>query len=197
MSTFFQWIIDSLRDIKFWFRVEPWEKGVRVRAWFGRSTSTIAGPGLHLKYPFADEIYLVNTRLRLAPATSQTVITKDKHVVTLGINLGFSIIDPLQAMETYHDPEGSMNVLCHNFSVDYIRSKTLEEIDLNEIENSIEEGLRSTDSNNGINIEFVKITNFVPSGPAASLRVIQNDIITDHSSSPDTRTKWQPNVTQW
>lgn len=197
MSTFFQWVIDFLRDVKFWFRVEPWEKAVRVRALPNRNNTVVMGPGLHLKIPMLDEVYMVNTRLRLAPASSQTLSTKDNQVVTLGITLGFSIVDPLNAMSTYQDPESSVSVLSHNFSADYITTKALNEIHINDLEAYVEEGLKESDPGNGITIEFVKVTNFVHSSPARTIRLVQDDIIADYSVNPADKTKWQPNVMQW
>lgn len=196
MSTFFQWLIDTFRDIKFWFRVEPWEKGVRVRALTKGSKTMVVGAGLHWKIPMLDEVYMVNTRLRIAPASTQTISTKDAKVVTLGITIGFSIIDPLQAMNTYQDPESSVSVLAHNYSADYVASRTLEEVQLPELEVFVEEGLKET-PDNGINIEFVKVTNFVHSSPARTIRLVQDDLIVDHSVDPADKAKWQPNVMQW
>lgn len=155
------------------------------------------GPGLHPKIPLLDEVYMVNTRLRLAPSTDQTLSTKDGKVVTLSIALGFSIIDPLQAMNTYQDPESSVAMLSNNFAADYITSRDLEEIHTSEIEGFIEAGLKDVDPHNGITIEFVKVTNFVWSTPSKTLRLIQNDIVVDHSINPADKAKWQPNVMQW
>lgn len=197
MGTFFQWLIDLLREVKFWFRVEPWERAIRVRAWYKRNITNVAGPGLHWKIPMLDEVYMVNTRQRLGPTSTQTISTKDGKIVTLGITLGFSIVDPLQALSTYQHPENSVAVLVHNYAADYILSRELEEIIPSDLEDSVLDGLRASDPDNGITIEFVKITNFVFSSPARTIRLIQDDIITDFSSDASTRAKYQPNITQW
>ena len=194
MSTFFQWLIDILQNCRFWFVVDPWEKAVRVR--LGKNARIIP-PGFHWKIPLLDEIYILYPKLRLGPASTQTISTKDGRVVTLGITTGFSIIDPLQALSTYQHPENSIAVLVHHHAAEYISSRNIEEISIPELEDFIIEGLKTTDPENGIAIEFIKVTNFMHSSPARTIRLVQDDIITDFSSQPTERSKFQPNVTQW
>jgi len=194
MNNFFDWLISLLRDAKFWFSVRPWEKGVLVH--LGKYTK-VSSPGFHWKWPVLDEVYMVNTRLRLAPATTQTVSTNDGKIVTLGLNIGFSISNPLQALATYQHPENSVAVLCHNYAADYIISKDSNDIDINELSDYILCGLRESDPNDGINPEFVKVTNFILSSPARTIRLVQDEITTDRSSEVFEVNKTEPNVFQW
>lgn len=194
MGTFFQWLIDILRDVRFWFIVDPWEKAVRVR--LGKNTAVL-GPGLHWKIPAVDEIYVVNTRLRLGPTSTQTISTKDGRVITVGVQIGFSIKDPLLALSAYQHPENSIAVLVHNHVAAYITEKSLEEILIPDLEDFIINGLKDSDPNNGMVVEFVKVTNFVASSAARTFRLVSDEIITDYYSDVKDRAKWQPHVTQW
>lgn len=194
MQTLFQWLIDLLRDARFWFVVEPWEKAVRVRA--GKN-ALVMGPGIHFKWPMIDEVYIINTRLRLGNAASQTISSADGKVVTVGTQLGFSIHDPLLALNAYQKPEASLSVLVHNFVADYIVDRAAEEIVPSDMEDYILSGLKDVAPNDGIEIEFVKVTTFVFSSPARTFRLINDDNHTDWSSEPADRSKWQPNVLQW
>lgn len=194
MSTFFQWLIDILRDVKFWFVVNPWEKGVRVR--LGKY-ATILDAGFHWKFPVLDEVFMVNTRLRLGPSSTQTISAKDGQVITIGIQLGFSITEPLMALSTYLHPENSLAVLVHNHVAEYIMDHTVEALDITELEAYVVNGLKDSDPNDGMTVEFIKVTNLIISSPALSLRLIHDDIVNDYSSDVNDRSKWQPNITQW
>lgn len=193
MSTFFQWLIDIFRDIKFWFVVEPWEKAVRVR--LGKDTCVL-GPGMHWKLPVVDEIYVINTRLRLVPSSNQTVSTKDGRVVTVALQLGFSIADPLLALSTYLHPEFSLAVLLHNHAAEYITSRNSEEVNPTDLEAFVLAGVSDTE-NNGMLVEFVKVTTFVVSTPARTFRLLNDLTNTDYYTSVRERAKDQPNITQW
>jgi hypothetical protein len=193
MGTFFQWLIDLFRDVRFWFVVEPWEKAVRVR--LGKN-SLVMPPGFHWKIPVLDEIYVINTRLRIAPAATQTLSTKDGSIVTLGVQFGFSIIEPLMALSSYLHPEMSVAVIAQNFIAEYITNHNKTDLSIAELEDYVEAGLKDLDPN-GISIEFVKVTSFISSGPAKSFRLINDSIHTDFSTDVSERVKWRPNVTQW
>ncbi len=194
MSTFFQWLIDIFRDVKFWFLVNPWERAVRVR--LGKNTFVL-GPGFHWKLPVIDEVYMVNTRLRLGPSSTQTISAKDGKVITAGVQLGFSITDPLLALSSYLHPENSLAVLVHNHVAEYIMDHAVEEIDIPELEAFVLDGLKDADPNDGMSVEFVKVTNFIVSSPALTLRLVHDDVVTDYSSDVNDRAKWQPNIQQW
>lgn len=195
MSTIFQWLIDLLRDARFWFVVEPWEKAVRVRA--GKN-AVVKGPGVHLKWPLIDEVYVINTRLRLADGASQTISTRDGKIITISVQLGFSIHDPLQALATYQKPEYSLSVLVHNCVADYLfEVESSEDIDTADMEESILSGLKDIAPNDGITVEFVKVTNLITSSPARTIRLVNDDLYTSWSSDPDDRAKYQANVMQW
>jgi len=184
VSSFFQWIIDLVQGLKFWFLVEPWEKAVLVR---GGKKTKVVGPGFHWKIPEFDFVYIVNTRLRLAPTTTQIISTKDGKVVTLGVSLGFSISDPLLSLSTYLHPENSLTVLVHNHVADYVAGKETEEISISDLEDSVMVGLKDSDPDNGMTVEFVKVTSFIISSTARTIRLIQDDIVTDLSSPPADR----------
>lgn len=195
MSTFFQWLIDLIRDARFWFVVEPWEKAVRVR--MGKDAHVV-GPGVHFKWPILDEVYIINTRLRLADAASQTLLLGDGKIATVSVQLGFSIHDPLQALSTYQKPEFSLSVLVHNCVADYMLSlESTDDISTDEMEEFVVAGLKDLAPNDGITVEFIKVTNLIISSPARTIRLVNDDLYTSWSSDPDERAKYQANVMQW
>ena len=104
MGEVITWIVNFFREFRFFAVVLPWERAVRVR--FG-SRVKLWGPGWHFRLPFADEIILLNTRLRIADTGSQTLTTRDGHTITVGTNIGFRISDPLKALLTMQQPENS------------------------------------------------------------------------------------------
>lgn len=194
MGNFFDWLIDLLRGIKIWFVVDPWERAVRVRA---GKYAIVKGPGFHWKIPIIDEVYVVNARLRFGSSRSQTVSSLDGKVITIGVQLGFSVTNPLIALTTYQNPECSLSVLVHNHVAQYILDHNSEEIDTEELEDFVISGLKDIAPSDGMQVEFVKVTNLVISSQPRTIRLVQDDIHTDFSSEVHEGTRSQPSITRW
>jgi regulator of protease activity HflC (stomatin/prohibitin superfamily) len=105
MSIVYQ-ILEFLKQLlNWWFVVESWEQAVRVR--FGKRLK-LFGPGVHVKIPFFDRVYIQNVRRRVMSMGMHTTTTRDGQVVTLTGSLGYRITDVLKLHQTLHDAEGSV-----------------------------------------------------------------------------------------
>jgi len=101
-------ILNFLGQFKLLVIILPWERAARVRL---GSRVVVWEPGWHIKLPFIDEIVPVNTRLRVADTGSQTLTVADGRVLTIGMNIGFRIPDPLSALMKMQHPESSCSAL--------------------------------------------------------------------------------------
>jgi hypothetical protein len=99
LSTLFQVLG---KPFQWWVVVAPWEQGLRVR--LGR-TSAFLAPGIHLRVPFLDRVYVQSVRLRTLIETNQTATTKDRRTVTFSLATDFCITDIRQLFEAFSSPE--------------------------------------------------------------------------------------------
>jgi len=102
LSTIFQTMSQPFR---WWVVVAPWEEGIRVR--LGKTAVALA-PGIHLRIPFLDRVYVQSIRLRIITSGSRTVSTLDKKVVTFTLAVRFAIRDVKQLYNTISDPENTL-----------------------------------------------------------------------------------------
>lgn len=93
------------KPLVWWVVIAEWEQGVRVR--LGKRSAALA-PGIHLRVPFLDRVYVQSVRLRTIEESGITVTTKDGQTVTLSYALSFSIIDILTFYRTMASPEQTL-----------------------------------------------------------------------------------------
>src|SRR5690349_1327847 len=73
-------VLDKI--LPFWI-VKQWQGAVRLRG--GKYVSTL-GPGLYVKWPFLDEIYVTHVVTTTLTTPAQSLTTKDgKQIVTKGV----------------------------------------------------------------------------------------------------------------
>lgn len=87
---------------QWWVVIAPWERGVRVRR---GSRATELRPGLHLKIPFLDRVYVASVRTRMISDTGQTMRTKDGVPITVNIAIQFAVRDVLTLFNSIANPE--------------------------------------------------------------------------------------------
>jgi regulator of protease activity HflC (stomatin/prohibitin superfamily) len=97
-----QQLAEKLAGLKFWYCVRPWERAVRVRC--GRWAEQ-TGPGLRLRIPFLDEVFVQNIRQRVLNLPVQTVTTRDGKTITISGVVNWSIADVLKMYQQLHAPE--------------------------------------------------------------------------------------------
>ncbi len=91
----------AAKPFQWWIVIAPWERGVQVR--LGKTASELM-PGIHLRIPWLDRVYVQSTRIRIVSTNNQTVSTKDGKVVTIHLAVRFSIASMLQVYESVSDP---------------------------------------------------------------------------------------------
>lgn len=155
MNELFQWIVNLLKDARFWQIVLPWERAVRVR--FGKWT-VLWEPGIHLRVPFFDEVRVVNTRLLIAACPCQTVSTKDRIAVTVAALVAFRIVDPMEAIMRLRDPESCAASFAQAAMAQQIAGHDLSGITPETLEQAALEAVRKLGA--GFEFESVRIVDF-------------------------------------
>jgi regulator of protease activity HflC (stomatin/prohibitin superfamily) len=155
VSTFFEWLADVLRQAKLWTVINLWERGVRVRR---GNSAVLLRPGWHWRIPIVDNVLLFNNRLRIMPVPAQTIQTRDARTISVAAIVGFRIDDPLEAMLSVQQPEHSCAAFVQTATAKYIAERTLDEIVLEELQDSATTELGIYVS--GIVIEFVRVIDY-------------------------------------
>lgn len=103
---FLSQLLTGLKNLlTWWVTVAPWEQSVRVR--LGKHVRLLR-PGVHIRFPILDRIYVQSIRLRSADIPIQTITTKDGHTLTTGGNLLYEIVDVLRLYETLHHAQEAL-----------------------------------------------------------------------------------------
>lgn len=155
MNTLFQWLVELLRGVIPWVIVAPWEVAIRIR--LGKFTKMLSA-GIHFRFPYFDEFMIVNTRVRIATTTMQTITTKDGRAVSLAASIGFRLTDPLASFKRLSEPTATISAYATTLLTEYVLDKTLSEVSIGDLRKSILDGLRIFGS--GMEFEFVSITDF-------------------------------------
>lgn len=144
-----------LNAIKIWVIVQPWEKGLRVRA--GKYLTKLRG-GIYFRIPYIDSIYVQSVRLRVVSLNMQTLTSKDLKTVTLNSSIGYSISDVSKLYDTMHHPETTLSNMAMSEIADFVFKHDVEEINPRMIEDAVVSRLNA--GNWGITIEYFRLTNF-------------------------------------
>jgi len=102
-----EWLSSLLQSVskpfRWWLVVAAWEQGVRVR--LGKSTKLL-NPGIHLRIPFLDRVFVQSTRMRVVYCQGQSISTKTGEIITFGIGLRYQIKDIVKLFHTLASVEG-------------------------------------------------------------------------------------------
>ena len=101
-ASVFEWVVSL---VQWWVTVMPWEQGIRVR--WGKNVAMLT-PGVHLKVPIMDRVYVQGMRLRTADLGTQTVQTKDGKPRTVSAVLAYKIKDLRILFEAVQDAEDTI-----------------------------------------------------------------------------------------
>lgn len=102
MSNWLQQIADWFHRLAFWFVVRPWERGITVRC--GRWVLDMV-PGIHLRLPFLDEVFVQNVRVRVLNLPVQTVTNRSGETITVSAIVRWRIADVRLMYDKLHNPE--------------------------------------------------------------------------------------------
>lgn len=90
------------RPFTWWVVVASWEQGLRVR--LGKQTKLLR-PGVHLRIPFLDRIYVQSTRLRVVSCQGQSFSAGDGRTVTVSLSVRYAVRDIVLMYEAASAPE--------------------------------------------------------------------------------------------
>lgn len=158
MSQIFEWIGKVLTSWKFWIVVAPWNVGIRVR--LGKNAAQL-GPGVHLRIPMVDVIYLVNTRVRFTSSPTVTITGKTEGTArVICATIGYQVSDPLRAALRFEKPSAA------------VQGYTLVEMSSGRPEDECRDAVRSQMAEHGVDVLFLTYTSDVDT---PSLRLLQNE----------------------
>lgn len=100
-----------------WIVVAPWEQGVRVR--LGKNVKLLEA-GVHLKIPFVDLVAKQSVRLRIISIPPQTISTRDGHSLTIGILIGYKIVDVLKLYDSLHHAQDTITSIAIGAVSDFV-----------------------------------------------------------------------------
>lgn len=99
-------LFDALvKPFRWWVVVAPWERGIRVRT--GKSVKQL-DPGIHLRIPLLDRIYVQTVRIRMISAQGQTIATSDGLVLTLSVAIQYAICDIVRVYNSVANLEDTL-----------------------------------------------------------------------------------------
>lgn len=170
-----------LKDLfQWWITISPWEQGVRIR--LGKHTKLLQS-GIHLKLPIIDVVYVQPIRDRAQHIRPQTLMTKDKKIVSLAAAIQYKVDDILQLYSSVHNPQELIETKIQSAVAGYVNANTLEDIVPQDIEDHIAESLDF--SKLGLTLHSSSITDFAV---VRTYRFINGEIgtYTDHSTRIET-----------
>lgn len=145
LSNLFQW----------WVTIAPWQQGIRVR--LGKHTKLLA-PGVHLRIPLVDVIYMQPIRLRAHYVEGQDLTTTDGKTVTISGAMQYEIVDLLKLYSAIDQPHDTVGQLFQGALATYVFTRAISELKPCECEQHLLETLDL--SRYGLELREVKINNF-------------------------------------
>lgn len=155
MTELFTRIFNFFSNFKLMFVVLPWERAARVR--LGKHVRLLDA-GWHVRLPFVDEVFPLNTRLRIADTGQQTLTTADGHAATFGLQIGFRITDPLRALLAMQHPEQSCAAIASSALARVVSETARSALCVAMVEARVSETLAAEAP---YDVDFVRIRDFV------------------------------------
>lgn len=166
---FVQQLQEFLRSLfQWWVTITPWQQGIRVR--LGKHTKLLK-PGIHLKLPIADLVYMQPIRVRATYIASQTLMTEDTKTIVLSSSLRYEITDLLKLYQTLHNAHDTVEQQVQGMLASYIFAKTLKDLKPKEVEKHIIGELDL--SQFGLKVYDFNLTNFTTT---RTYRLISGDV---------------------
>jgi len=88
------------------FTIGEWEQGIILE--FGKPVRTIRAPGLYFKYPFVQDLIVLDKRILAAEARPAEYITLDKKRLTVDTVARWKINDPLAFYQSVNNEMGAI-----------------------------------------------------------------------------------------
>ena len=101
-----EWLTTIIRSLtkpfQWWVVIAEWESGLLVR--LGKNSRVLI-PGIHLRIPFLDRIYVQSIRLRTTSFCGMQCVTKDGKTAVVGAAVSFSIGNIKELYDSSSTPE--------------------------------------------------------------------------------------------
>lgn len=132
-------LVQSL--LVWWVVVAPWESGVRSRC--GRPARSLK-PGVHLRIPGFDRIYVLSIRTRCSPLAMQTITTRDGKTVTVSGYLKYQIEDVSKLYNTLDHAEDTIEAIAMTVLTETVAGLGAEDCTLPRVKEIVETHLDLT-----------------------------------------------------
>lgn len=133
-------LVDLVSSLfKWFFTVQPWDTGIRVRC--GKHIK-VFGAGIHFRVPLIDQVYVQNRRRRIAPLEPQNLTTADGKAVTLCGSIGYQIGDVLKLYETLHHAETTIQLHAMSLVTNYIIDHNFDDVTPRKLVNYVQRNLK-------------------------------------------------------
>lgn len=124
------------RPFKWWVVIAEWEQGLRVR--LGKHSKKLQ-PGIHLRIPFLDRIFIQSIRMRTIGFVGTTAYTNDGKTITVSAAISFAISDVQKMYNTVSTPEQTISAIVTSTLIEEIYRTDVEHIDLEKLQNVVAE----------------------------------------------------------
>lgn len=162
-------VLQSLtKPFKWWVVIAEWEQGVRVR--LGKNTTHLM-PGIHLRIPWLDRVYVQSARLRTITVTGITCRTQDGKTAIISLATHFTVANMLQLYQRLSSPETTLEAMAIEQVISYVEQRSSGEIKANEISSSLSVDLEDC----GLSDVSFAVTSFTC---CRAFRLISNDYST-------------------
>ena len=151
-------ILEFWEDLKFWTIIPVFEMALVLH--FGKS-HRVLGPGIHWKWPFADQIHNHIVIPTTMGTGVQSVITKDGKQIAVKSVIKYTIYDIQMFVEQIYDQADALVDVTQGAIMEIINARTYEEcLDAEGLSNSLAIKVRRDVKKYGIAIEAVTLTDF-------------------------------------
>lgn len=146
-------VLDKI--LPFWI-VKQWQGAVRLRG--GKYVSTL-GPGLYIKWPFLDEIYVTHVVTTTLATPAQSLTTKDgKQIVTKGM-IKYRVSDVTLYLLKIYDSRDALSDTSQGIVKEQIILRDWKDCNDNNLDNEITKKIRNEVKKWGIDVEKYTTTN--------------------------------------
>lgn len=172
--------------LTWWIVVVPWEQGVRVRLGKHRK---LLGPGVHMRIPLVDKVFIQSTRTRYSSIPSQTLTTLDRKVVTISGLIAYGIVDLETLYNTLDHGEVAVESMAQGVISEAVGNTYLSHLDVAEVHKLL---LDMDLSRYGLSVVDASITDVVC--PPKTYRLITGPLGREFFSTDqlDTQTETAP-----
>ena len=150
-------LLRSIGDLfTWWVIVAPWEQALRVR---GGKRSMFLRPGVHLRIPFWDRVYLQSIRRMVAGATGQTITARDGKVLTVRIVVEYQIDNLQTVYDRLQNPQDIIRVAAQAAVVEFVGEHDCAECTARAIGGFVAEAIGSDMADCGLKVVCANVTN--------------------------------------